>query len=109
MENITGVLYYRGCFNDLSQIADPKIGDVVSCNNDEYIYTGDKWEEIGVYSEPEAPSRSVNRPIKTNCPRCGAPLGILSEKEISTGVTTCKFCDCSISIWDFDYKEVSVC
>ena len=104
-KDTSGHFMYIGSYADLSEVPDPSLGDVVSIAGTDitYVYI-DEWTEFGSTESISAtPSVELpSRPIRTNCPRCGGPLGSLTERQLSLGVIACEFCGCSISIWDFE-------
>lgn len=45
--NIASGLHFRGVVNKTSDITDPKSGDICIVGNQEFIYDGSDWEELG--------------------------------------------------------------
>ena len=46
---------------------------IISCSLREYLYTGDKWVEMGKINDSYA-DNTVRDIEGTNCPNCGAPI-----------------------------------
>lgn len=47
VKDLEGAIHFRGVFESLDEITDPKSGDVAIVGVKEYIYDGSKWNELG--------------------------------------------------------------
>lgn len=108
MDNIHTTLRYLGSCNDLTEMKNPKVGDVcvvaTSDGYDNYVYIGDNWEPIGSDVSTKEDHKIVkeedHKIVKEICDSCGAPLPL--KMVTRDGTCTCEFCKRVNYVWEIE-------
>ena len=73
-QNISPI-HFVGEYDKIPELELRCRGDLIVVNNNTYMYTGEKWEELGsTINEPVWETPKSQFTYFHNCPNCGAPM-----------------------------------
>lgn len=72
IQQLNTALIYKGYVDSLEHCSTlQRVGNVVMCGDEAYVYTGEEWVELGI-SDSDTPNIRIKYPEK--CKYCGATL-----------------------------------